>query len=423
MESLARSPVRSANMPASSTVSRTSPRAKARVHAYDGVPCGLRCAQRVKKDKCGLVNDVRDLAGSRRASTASTGGRVRPRNSLGKRDYDGRGEWFIDEPFLYTVNGTKYYVHQNHLFSVAAVTDTAGSTRERYSYTGYGDRAVRTAAGAPLAKSQVNNVVGFTGYISVCETGLLFSRYRMYDPRTGSFISRDPLGYVDGASMYSAYFIPNYLDPLGLSFGLDFWNGLANDMLDALENVKHAMKEPVSCSAGDRDSCAELRAKIMRNVLVINNMILDNARHFLGAAVDPDGAVQYGTPDGQTKSRTRKEAYENHQANANRAIDALERCITLLNSSNCVCPVCPPIPRGIVDSLRQSANRPLPAPRPAFPRSANEAWRPRPDQIPGNGIFVVLAGVAVVGACIVLAPEITAVGVGVGVGRAVALAF
>jgi RHS repeat-associated protein len=128
-----------------------------------------------------------------------------------------QGHWYIDEPLLYTVNGAKYYIHQNHLFSVSAVTDAAGSTRERYSYTGYGDRAVRTAAGAPLAKSLVNNGIGFTGYVLDVELVQWHARVRQFDATLGRFTARDRLGYPDGFNMYTAFFVPLALDPTGLS--------------------------------------------------------------------------------------------------------------------------------------------------------------------------------------------------------------
>jgi len=46
---------------------------------------------------------------------------------------------------------------------------------------------------------------------------LSFYRARYYDPSTGEFISRDPLEYVDGMSLYRGYFVPNVVDPLGMS--------------------------------------------------------------------------------------------------------------------------------------------------------------------------------------------------------------
>jgi len=42
-----------------------------------------------------------------------------------------------------------------------------------------------------------------------------WNRARYYHAELGRFISRDPIGYVDGMSLYRAYFIPNYVDPLG----------------------------------------------------------------------------------------------------------------------------------------------------------------------------------------------------------------
>jgi RHS repeat-associated protein len=125
------------------------------------------------------------------------------------------GHWYIDEPLLYTVNGANYYVHQNHLFSVSAVTDAAGNVKERYSYSSYGDRAVRTAAGAPLGKSQVNNGIGFTGYVINAETNQYHARARQFDVTLGRFTARDPALYIDGYSLYRAFFIPNRLDPSG----------------------------------------------------------------------------------------------------------------------------------------------------------------------------------------------------------------
>ena len=43
----------------------------------------------------------------------------------------------------------------------------------------------------------------------------MYFRARYYDPQTGEFISRDPLGYVDGMSLYGGYFVPGNVDPSG----------------------------------------------------------------------------------------------------------------------------------------------------------------------------------------------------------------
>ena len=43
----------------------------------------------------------------------------------------------------------------------------------------------------------------------------VYKRARYYDTNTGEFISRDPLEYVDGMSLYRGYFVPNSIDPTG----------------------------------------------------------------------------------------------------------------------------------------------------------------------------------------------------------------
>ncbi len=52
-------------------------------------------------------------------------------------------------------------------------------------------------------------------------------RARYYDPLTAEFTSPDPLEYVDGMSLYRAYFVPGAMDPTGkltfLTDGLTRW--------------------------------------------------------------------------------------------------------------------------------------------------------------------------------------------------------
>lgn len=43
----------------------------------------------------------------------------------------------------------------------------------------------------------------------------MYFRARYYDPLLGEFISRDPFEYVDGMSLYRAYFVPGRVDPSG----------------------------------------------------------------------------------------------------------------------------------------------------------------------------------------------------------------
>ncbi|MCP3995803.1 MAG: RHS repeat-associated core domain-containing protein [bacterium] len=71
----------------------------------------------------------------------------------------------------------------------------------------------------------VGNSFGFHGLQKDAETGLIYVRNRYYDTELGRFITADPMGYVDGASMYqfAGYNPFNSGDPLGLREG-DWWD-------------------------------------------------------------------------------------------------------------------------------------------------------------------------------------------------------
>jgi RHS repeat-associated protein len=127
----------------------------------------------------------------------------------------------------------RYYPHYNHLYSVAALTsekksDGTVEVVERYKYTAYGKQTITSPTGVVRAKSAVGFDLGFTGFITDNETGLLHARARQYSPTLGRFIGKDEgcgsdlepraMGtYPDGMNGYAAYFAPNKLDPNGCS--------------------------------------------------------------------------------------------------------------------------------------------------------------------------------------------------------------
>jgi RHS repeat-associated protein len=115
----------------------------------------------------------------------------------------------VDEVLALARGGQAYYYHQNHLWSVAALTDANGSVVERYRYDAYGSPTVTDSGGAPVTKnawgmphSAIGNPRMFTGRDFDEETGLSFYRARYYDPVKGRFLQRDRAGYVDGMNLY-----------------------------------------------------------------------------------------------------------------------------------------------------------------------------------------------------------------------------
>ncbi len=48
-----------------------------------------------------------------------------------------------------------------------------------------------------------------------CQPRKRLYRARYYHAELGRFLSRDPVGYLDGANLYRGYFVPNRIDPFG----------------------------------------------------------------------------------------------------------------------------------------------------------------------------------------------------------------
>jgi RHS repeat-associated protein len=132
---------------------------------------------------------------------------------------------YIDEVLTMDRDGQTFYYHQNSLWSVEAVSDSAGNVVERYAYDAYGLPAIFDGAGvavAPNAWGTPSSAIGspwmFTGRRLDEGTGIYFYRARYYDPLKGRFLQRDPLGYLDGVNLYA--YVGNrptaFTDPTGL---------------------------------------------------------------------------------------------------------------------------------------------------------------------------------------------------------------
>jgi len=124
----------------------------------------------------------------------------------------------IDEVLTMTRGGSTYYYHLDGLGSVKEITDSIGSTVEKYKYDVYGQPAIFDGAGNSLTESAIGNSYMFTGRRYDSETGLYYYRARYYDPIKGRFTTRDPVGYLGGINLYSYVSNSplNFTDPLGL---------------------------------------------------------------------------------------------------------------------------------------------------------------------------------------------------------------
>jgi RHS repeat-associated protein len=99
---------------------------------------------------------------------------------------------------------------------VALTSNSTGSVLECYAYNIYGTRTILAANGTTVRPtSSYTNNYGYTSREHLPESATMYYRARHYDPLSGEFLSRDPLEFVDGMSLYRGYFVPNGRDSSG----------------------------------------------------------------------------------------------------------------------------------------------------------------------------------------------------------------
>jgi RHS repeat-associated protein len=89
--------------------------------------------------------------------------------------------------------GVLTFIRTDHVGRPAFGTNTAGTKVWTAAYLPFG--GVRTATGTPIN-------LRFPGQWFQSESGLHQNWMRDYDPTTGRYLQADPLGLVDGASVY-----------------------------------------------------------------------------------------------------------------------------------------------------------------------------------------------------------------------------
>jgi len=122
-----------------------------------------------------------------------------------------------------TAEKVDLYYHHNSLGSVVAVSDLNGVVKESYRYSAFGQPTIFDKNGGQVAATQVKQPFMFTGARHDFEegSGLYQMRLRYYDPESGRFVSRDPLGLWGDASQngngqgYCGHDPVNRVDPLG----------------------------------------------------------------------------------------------------------------------------------------------------------------------------------------------------------------
>ena len=142
---------------------------------------------------------------------------------------------------------TYVYMSHDHLGSVRRLRLDNKASLGSYEYTPYGN--------AYFANGNIPGF-GYTGHIWQPEIGMYYAPYRMYTPATARWLTRDPLGMVDGPNVY-AYVAGNpvgHADPSG-AFFLPIAGGVVGCVVGALVGWLHSESTPVSGGRGAFCGC------------------------------------------------------------------------------------------------------------------------------------------------------------------------
>ncbi len=98
---------------------------------------------------------------------------------------------------------TTYYAITDHLGTAHALTDSSGDIVESYKYDAWGKvLGVYDSSGNELAVSTLGNRYLWQGREYSYSTSLYYFRARWYDPITGRWLSKDPIGISGGLNQY-----------------------------------------------------------------------------------------------------------------------------------------------------------------------------------------------------------------------------
>jgi len=166
--------------------------------------------QRVKKVAAGKTTIYHyDLEGNLIAETAANGSLI-------------AGYVYAGGNRLAMIDGSDniFYYHNDHLGTPLAMTDAGGNVVWKAAYDPFGKAQADPS-------STVTNNFRFPGQYYDEESGLHYNWHRYYDPRTGRYVTSDPIGLNGGINLF-AYVNGNpikNLDPLGLWIYWGKWCG------------------------------------------------------------------------------------------------------------------------------------------------------------------------------------------------------
>ncbi|WP_428940712.1 RHS repeat domain-containing protein [Fontivita pretiosa] len=173
-------------------------------YSYDGL--GRRITRKTY-DSGGSLSETRQFYYSNRWQVIEE--RVDGRTNPQERQYVW-GIGYVDELILRDRDtaddgnlNERHYALQDANHSVTCIADSGGDAAERYVYTPYGVRDIRSADfSSSLSSSAVGWDIGHQGLMHDTNTSLVYNRNRMLHPGLGRFMQRDREEYIDEMNLY-----------------------------------------------------------------------------------------------------------------------------------------------------------------------------------------------------------------------------
>jgi len=107
----------------------------------------------------------------------------------------------LDRGMILNVIFNTYYYHDSNLGNVNQITDSSGAVVQTYDYDAFGNIVNQTGS-TPNGGQALTEAYRYKTKEYSPETGLVFFGARYYNPLIGRFITKDPLGMVDGPNQY-----------------------------------------------------------------------------------------------------------------------------------------------------------------------------------------------------------------------------
>jgi len=119
-------------------------------------------------------------------------------------------------PISMMQDGKKYYLHYDQVGSLRAVSNAEHNIVKEVIYDTFGNILSDT-------NPEFNMPFGFAGGLHDRDTSLVHFGYREYDPYTGKWTAKDPIGFDGGDSNLYGYVLGdpvNFIDPEGLKIAV-----------------------------------------------------------------------------------------------------------------------------------------------------------------------------------------------------------